>query len=167
MSRPTRFRGRRLRGLVHVRRLMQRLPDSVSQEMAKTMEEVRPVAIAIAKAGAPVRTGGLRAALNGQVYPKTLRFRIGLLTRRVQRNYFYGYILEVGRKAQTVRVKRRTPSGGVTEYAMRVSAISPQVHDMVQGRARGRIRELFRTPLNKLFDRALRDAAKFAGPENV
>jgi hypothetical protein len=147
--------------------MLRRLPDSMSQEMAAVMEEVRPTAIAIAKGGAPVKSGRLRAAIDGKVYPKTLRFRVGLLTKRIARANFYGYILEVGRKAQTVQVKRSKPSGGVAQYALRVTKIAPTKHDMVGGQAKGRIRELFRAPLNKLFDRALRDAARGAGDPNA
>jgi hypothetical protein len=166
----SRFRGRRLRGLVHVRRLLQRLPDSVSAEMAKVMEEVRPAAVAIAKAGAPVRRGKLRAAIDGQVYVKSLRFRVGLLTKKIARENFYGHILEVGRKAQSIpNIRRSKPSGGFTTYAkaMEVKAIHPTKYDMVGGYAKDRIRALFRSPLNKLFDRALRDAARGAGDPNA
>lgn len=132
-------------------------------QMVRLFERVAPGARAIAQAGAPVRTGRLRAAISARVYPKQLRLRVGLLTKGDRRRFFYGYILEVGRKAQTVRARRRT-GGGVTSYAYRVSPISAGRYDMVQGRARRSIRALIYNPANELFDRALR---KLAGLPDV
>lgn len=159
-------RKRGLKGAGHVRRLMKRLPDSVHAEIVTVMNAVRPMAVGIAKGGAPFGRGSLRAALSGRVYPKSARFRVGLLTKAQARRLFYGFILEQGRRAQTVNVRRSTPSGGVTNYAMRVSGIDRGRYDMVGGKARTRILNLFRNPLRRVWDRALRNAAGWAGAPN-
>jgi hypothetical protein len=110
-----------------------------------------------AKAEAPVRTGGLRAALNFRVAAKTLQLRLGLLTKRVQKKYFYGYILDVGRKARTRPARRRNASGKISTYVVRVRGISPQRYDFVFGRRRdlkqNEIPEL-RNVLHKVLTRA-------------
>lgn len=154
---------RGLRGAGHVRRLLKRMPDSVAAEIVAVMEQVRPKAVTMARWEAPTRSGGLKRAISGRVYPRSLRFRVGLLTKRVQRKFFYGHILEVGRKAKTVQVRRSKPSGGVTQYALRVKPIPSQRYDMTGGKNRRRIRELFRQPLRQIWDKALRNAAGHAG----
>ena len=65
-----------------------------------------------------------------------MRLRIGLLTKTVQKKFFYARILEYGRKAQTVTVKRQRPvSGGTAQYIISVKAISANRYDFVRGRA--------------------------------
>jgi hypothetical protein len=114
--------------------------------------------LARAKAEAPKRTGGLSGALSFKVAPKTLNMRIGLVTKAMRRKFFYGYILDQGRKAKTVQVKRRTKSG-VTSYAMRVKAIPRNRYDFVFGRMRDfRTNELphIRRALEKALSRVSR-----------
>ena len=154
----TRFKKRGLKGASIVRRLLRDMPDAMRGEIVDLMQEKAPAALAIARGGAPARTGALRAALSVKVYPKAVRLRVGLLGKAVNRRLFYGRILEAGRRAQTVNVRRRT-SSGVSSYALRVSPISNRAYDMVEGPAKRQIRSLMFDQLHGIWERALRKAA--------
>jgi hypothetical protein len=161
MARPKK---RGLKGAGQVRRMLRQMPDAVQTEIVDLYRRTEAPALAIARGGAPVRTGALRAALGTKILPRSLRFQVGLIGKRVSREFFYGRILEVGRKAKTVSVRRST-SQGVSAYALRVSAIPAVRYDIVQGRARARIRQLIVDPLQNLWDKALRRAALGAGDD--
>jgi hypothetical protein len=85
--------------------------------------------------------------------------RVGLLTKKVQRDYFYGYILEVGRKAKTVNVRRKTASG-ISTYRLNVRPMSPARYDMVAGRGRKRVSRSLDFLLKNAYRKAL---TKLAG----
>lgn len=148
----------RVIGAGKVRKLLRRLPETFRDEIVSALQGLGPKLLGRARAEAPRRSGALAAALAFKVYPRTLRLRMGLLSKRLGRDHFYGHILEVGRKAQTVNVKRRT-SNGVIEYALRVSPISPGRYDMVGGRTKTFAKNLIRPLLSRIYDRALRKAA--------
>jgi hypothetical protein len=154
---------RGLKGAGDVRRLLKNMPDAVKGEIVSLYQSAAPKALSIARAGAPVRTGALRSALSAKVFPKSIRLRVGLLGKAVNRRLFYGRILEVGRKAQTVRARRRS-GGGTSTYAMRISPIPAARYDIVQGRARRSIRALITGPLRGIWEKALRRAA-FGGTD--
>ena len=124
------------RDRVRVRRLLTGIGPQAQQEVLAAYQRHAPAILAQARSEAPSRTGKLRAALNYKIFPKTLRLRVGLLTKTVQKKFFYARILEYGRKAQTAKVRRRQPvSGGTAQYIIRVKAISANRYDFVRGRA--------------------------------
>lgn len=145
---------RRWRGSRSFRRLMRNLPDAMHGEMADAIDDGSRDILAEMVARAPSRRGALRAGLKRRVLRKTLRARIGLIGPPKERNrLFYARILDLGRKAQSVRVKRRKPKGGVSAYVMKVRAIAGKRF------ITGRMPEL-RTALNRrlkgIWDRALK-----------
>lgn len=146
-------------GIVNVRKLLRRLPDSMRAEIVRLYERSGPAVLFRARASTPRRSGLLASMLSYKIFSKALRLRVGLLSRKHNNRAFYGYILEVGRKAQTVNVRRRKPSGGITAYKMRVSPINPGRYDIVQGRTRDFARRIITPQLRRIFDRALRRAA--------
>lgn len=145
-------------GIVGVRKLLRRLPDSVQSEIVRLHQRSGPAVLFRARTNTPRRSGLLASMLSYRVFPKALRLRVGLLSKKHNTRAFYGYILEVGRRAQTVNVSRRT-SGGVTSYKMKVSAISPSRYDIVGPRVRDFARRIITPQLRQIFDRALRRAA--------
>lgn len=148
----------RVVGASRVRKLLRRLPETMRAEIITALQGIGPKLLGRARGEAPRKTGALASALTFKVYPRTLRLRLGLLTKRLNSDYFYGHILEVGRKAQTKTVRRRT-SNGVIQYALRVSPISPGRYDMVGGRTKTFAKNLIRPLLSRIYDRALRKAA--------
>lgn len=152
-----------LRGASKVRKLLKRLPDDVAAEMVGVLRANGPIISAYARAAAPAQTGKLRRAIDWRVRPKSLSLRVGLLTKAVARDLFYARIIEFGRKARTVVVKRRTRGGGVSAYRLRVSPIGRGTYDFLAGRAMRFAREKLRPDLAKVWERALSNAA--SGPE--
>lgn len=127
----------RTRDRIRVRRLLQNIGPEAEREILQAYQRRAPAILAYARSEVPARNGSgrLRAALAFKIFPKTLRLRIGLLTKRIQKKLFYAHILEQGRRAQVVKVRRRRPvSGGVAVYMMRIRAISKDRYDFVRGR---------------------------------
>jgi hypothetical protein len=144
-----------LKGAGKVRRLLKRLPDESRASIVAELQRAAPVILSAARAETPVRTGGLRQALEARVFPKTMRLRVGLLTKAKRKKFFYGWILEAGRKAQTVRVRRANSRW----YHINVKAISPRKFDIVEGRTKALARRLVGPALDRAFRAALSRAA--------
>jgi hypothetical protein len=121
-----------VKGAGSLRRALRRMPDGSRDKIADALEGAGRRLLARAKAETPSRSGRLRAALSMKVARKTLVLRVGLLTRKVQRDFFYGYILDAGRRAQTVTIKHGPRRGA----KMRIRAIPKGRYDFVFGRRR-------------------------------
>jgi hypothetical protein len=148
----------RVKGASQLRRTLRRLPNDTQAELGSTFTAVAQRLGLAAKAETPVRSGRLRGLIGAKALVKSLRINVGLLTRGANRDGFYGYILDAGRRAQTVRAKRRTG----TSYALRVKGISRQRYNFVSGR----LRDFLRTDLPKVRDaisRGLSRAARGGG----
>lgn len=89
------------------RRLLKRLPQASTDQLVKLLQVAGPRLAALMRARLPTRTGALDAAIDWKVTPRTLTLKVGLTTRGKASRYFYGHILDVGRKGKTVRVDRR------------------------------------------------------------
>jgi len=91
---------------------------------------------------------------------KSLSLKLGLVTKRTQRQGFYGFILDQGRKAQTVQAKRRNrATGTVSTYSLRVKGIARTRYNFVFGRIKDfRQNELprLRDALERVLGRAAR-----------
>lgn len=112
---------KRVKGATRVRRLIRRLPDAIEAELADRMEAGGGKMLVAMRAAAPKRTGRLRAGYSMKMNRKTLRLRVGLNGRKVNRDLFYGRILEFGRKSKSVIIKRGPRRGSF----MRIGAIAP------------------------------------------
>jgi hypothetical protein len=147
------------RGTKSARRLVRNIPEAMRGELVVTLDEGGSELLSAMKARAPFRTGNLRAGMEKRVYPKTLKLRVGLFAATRRRlSLFYAHILEYGRKAQTVTIKRG-PRAGET---MRVGAIKEK--RFVSGFL-PRERALFRRKLKAVWGRVLSKAAAGAGDE--
>lgn len=157
--------GIRPRDRARVRRLLQAMPDEVGTQINQAYARHAPAILAYARGEVPSRTGKLRAALafKLQKITKSRPFgglRIGLLTKRIQSKFFYARILEYGRKAQTVKARRRRPvSGGVAVYMMRVKGIPANRYDFVRGRAGEFMQRTLGNELRGVLNRALKRLA--------
>jgi len=150
-----------IRGSKSFRRLLRGLPDTMRVEMADVLTKSRPAAEAVVNARiattTKVRTGALRAGVKSKVYPKTLRLQVGFLgTKTGRAKLFYARILDLGRKAQTVTIKRGKRKG----QKMEVRAIGAK--RFVTGGI-GPLGRVIGVKLNGVWDRAVRRVA--AGDE--
>lgn len=147
-----------IRGVASVRRLMRRMPDAVQTEIVGELHVAGRSLVPAMRARAPSRRGKLRAGISYKVFPKTLRLQVGMLGTRAGRSkLFYARILDLGRKARSVRASRRTAGGGVSTYTMNVRAI--RAMHFVTGFYRD-LRARLRVNLKRIWDRAL---ARVAG----
>lgn len=144
-----------IRGGPSLSRRLKNLPDAVRADAVSELTAIGGRLLARAKAETPRRTGALAAALEVKVLPGSLRLRLGLLTKSKQREFFYGFILDGGRRGRTVTIKRGARKG----RQLRVSEISPARYNFVFGRrADFRSNELdgFRRNYVKALQRALK-----------
>ena len=89
-----------VKGVSSLRRLLRKLPDESRKELADELTAIGARLIGRAKNETPVRTGRLKAALAFRVAAKTLQLRLGLVKKADRRRFFYGYILDAGRKGK-------------------------------------------------------------------
>jgi hypothetical protein len=114
----------RLRGASRVRRILRSLPESVRGEIMTAFEQFGRETSTTMRTRTPRRTGALVSRITYKLFPRSLRMQVGLIGGKSVRNrLFYGRILDLGRKGRTVQARKRTQSGAVTTYAMRVKAI--------------------------------------------
>lgn len=127
----------KVRGAARLRRVLKSLPEASREELGDTMNVIAFRLLGRAKAEVPVRTERLKGLLSAKVLVKSLSLKLGLVTKRTQRQGFYGFILDQGRKAQTVQAKRKNrATGTVSRYALRVRAIPRERYNFVFGRIR-------------------------------
>lgn len=149
-------RRRRVRGDRAFRKLLVRLPDSIRHELIVDLHVGGAEILAVQRADAPKRTGALAQALSKRVFPRTVRLRVGLIGRPVNRRFFYAKIFQWGRKAQTVNARRRS-AGGVSSYQMRVRAIAAQ--PFVRSSRVAAIRDKIASGVRRFWSRVLTRAA--------
>lgn len=126
----------RVKGAASLRRTLKRLPEASREELADTMNVIAFRLLGQARAEVPVRTGKLKSLLTAKVLVSSLTLKLGLVNKRAQRQGFYGFILDQGRKAQVARAKRRNQSGTISSYTVRVRAIPRERYNFVFGRIR-------------------------------
>jgi hypothetical protein len=148
-----------LKGAGKVRRMLNALPETCRAEIVQELNTAGPILLNAARAETPRKTGRLFNALSFKVFPKSMRLQVGLRGRKLNRDLFYGHILEVGRKAKVV--SRRSRSGNRHPYT--VSPISPGQYDIVGPRTKRLARFMLRPALNRAFEKALRRAAAQGG----
>lgn len=96
------------------KRIMQQLPDEARRDLVEAFGRAGRRAQAAMRARAKRKTGNLQQGIKYLVRPKTLRLQVGLLgTKRGRSKLFYGFVLDKGRAAQTVKITRG-PRAGAT-----------------------------------------------------
>lgn len=159
--------------------LLRRLPETVGEEFRAQHEETGKLLLDRARARVPTRTGALKAGLSYKVLPKSLRLRVGIIGKPLNRKLYYGRFVEFGRKAKTLiatrqgtlqraraaglnvranRYKRAALKAGIGgAYRLRVRAMAPRhfVYNVT--------REQIYRPYQKIWGRAIHRAAAGAG----
>jgi hypothetical protein len=130
-------------------RLLKQLPDSVANELRVQLNSTGRYLLALERKGAPRRTGALAGGLSYTVAPKRLSLKVGLVGKAINRQLFYGWFVEGGRKGGGRGVKR-----GSDKYSRGVGALP--AHHFVYVETRANIYQ----PYRAIWDRALRNAAR-------
>ncbi|MBB5684294.1 hypothetical protein [Sphingobium boeckii] len=153
----------RTKGGKTFRRLMKNIPASAREEFADVLELSGRDLAGVMRARVRRRTGALGRGVKWKVLRKSLKLRVGVLgSPRARGKLFYGYILNWGRKAQTAKANRRTQSGAVSSYLMRVSA---RAGDRSITGAGSYLLPVLNKRLASVWERILGAAARGAGNE--
>jgi len=146
---------RRVRGDRAFRRLIRKLPEAAREEIYQMFLRGGDRILAAQRAQSP--SSRVRAALSRRVSKTSLRLRVGLIGRPINRRLYFARILEKGRRAQIVNVTRRMKAGG-RPYQMRVRAMAarPYVYS-AQTKA---IRDSMGGELGTFWDRTLARAGQ-------
>lgn len=168
------LRGGRVRGAQSVKRLLNRLPDSVRNQVIVEFNVSGREMAPRMQGRAPMKTGATRRGISFKVFPKTLKLQVGLLGTKAGRSkLFYARIQDLGRKAQTVTARRFRAGGqrlyfrgakfgpSVQTYAMNVRAMAGK--KFVTGGMRD-LRVILQRNLKNIWQNALRG---FAGGGSV
>jgi len=152
--------------------LLRRLPEAANDELLSVLRRAGPVLLGRMRARLPERTHALDAALAFKVY-RSLRLRVGLLSKRQVSRFFYFRILDIGRRAQKVRVRRRPRNSGFASKTManraggRISSYVMNVKGFrgrfVRSKGREDFDRDFLPDYRKVMDRALARAARGVG----
>jgi len=107
----------RVRGVAEKQRALRALPVEAQKQFVKPLSEAGSKLAKAMQDKAPKKTGALRQGIAYRVYEKSLRLVVGLLGAAGWRPaLFYGRIQDLGRRAQTVSV-RRSRGGWATMIA--------------------------------------------------
>lgn len=87
------------------RKLLRNLPDAAKDELIELLEGVGDEVAALQRAETP--SSRIRGAISRRVSRASLRLRVGLIGRPINKRLFFARILEGGRKARTVMAVRR------------------------------------------------------------
>lgn len=117
---------RRSRGSTEIRALFRALPDAAREEMVDVLEGgSRSILANMIRRAPKGKTGKLRRGLKYKVSRAALTARIGLVDTPKSRNrIFYARILDLGRRAQVAKAVRRTASGKISRYTIRVKGFT-------------------------------------------
>lgn len=100
--------GSRVDGLAETYSMLDRIPVEAEHQFADLLGRVGRSVLLAQKADVAKKTGALEQGLTMQLLTEELRVRVGLLnSKRGRSNLFYGRVIELGRREQTVLVTRR------------------------------------------------------------
>lgn len=105
------------------RAMLKRLTPEARGEMVVEMNLIGDDELARMRRDVARKSGFLASGLSKKVYPKSLRLRVGIIGKKVNRDRWYRWIIEKGRKAQTVTVNRRRGRSSPSTYSLRVRAM--------------------------------------------
>lgn len=122
-------------GVRSTRRFLQNIEPAARQELTDEFEAIGDRLLGNALGETPRRYGGLVSAIQKRVtIGASLILRLGLLTKRAKSEYFYGYILDQGRRGGQAKAARVRKDGTVHRYMVNVGAISRDKYNFVFGR---------------------------------
>ena len=135
---------RYIRGDRSFKQLINRLPDAVRSEIIVQLNLTGRELLALERAKAPMASGALKSALSMKVLPASLKLKVGLVGKAINRKIFYGLMVEYGRNAGGRGVKR-----GSAKYASGIGAMYSRHFVYTQGR------EAIYEPFKQIWTRAL------------
>lgn len=145
---------RYIRGDRSFRRILKRLPEAIRTEMVTMMEAAGDEMVVHMRSLAPRGKSGRTAnAITRRVSRATLKMRVGIIGKPLNRRLYYARILEVGRKASGRGITRGSP-----KYLAGVGKREPR-RFISTDRARD-IRDNMGGRLNTYWERVLREASK-------
>ena len=107
----------RIQGERAFRKLLRSLPDAAKAELVEMLEGIGDEVAAMQRAATP--SSRIRGAISRRVSKATLRLRVGLIGKPLNRRLFFARILEGGRKGRTVMAVR-----GGKRYPLNVRAMA-------------------------------------------
>jgi hypothetical protein len=148
------YRRSSVKGAASFRRLLKQLPDTADQKLLALLRKAGPALAVSMQATVPERTGFGRSGISWRLTPGTKTLKVGVLVPRISRSdYFYLHILDVGRKAQTVTIKRG-PRAGAPMRVPAYKALRIVYKGMQQ--FRGEFLPAYRTLMNEILLTAAR-----------
>lgn len=112
-------RKRRVKGAAAISKMLKQLPEAVRGELVVELHVTGREMVPLMQGRAPHRTGATRRGISYRVLPQSLKLQVGLIGTKAGRSrLFYARIQDLGRKAQTVTV-RRFRAGGQRLYFRR------------------------------------------------
>lgn len=152
---------RRVRGDRSFRKLLRQLPDEAKGEMAAVLDNAGDQLLSEMQADVPRRTGRLASGLSKKLLRSSLRLRVGIIGKPTARRLFYSHIVEGGRKAGSVMVRRRI-GGTLALYRMRVRAMAARPFVF---KRRSVLRATINRHITSYWERVLTRAAAGVGDE--
>lgn len=113
---------RRIRGDRAFKKLLVRMPEAIRQEVVELLEETGTEIAAMQRADAT--SSRARAAISARVLRGALQLKVGLVGRPLNRRLWWTRIIEKGRKGSTEAAVRRTRSGRISRYNIRVPVMA-------------------------------------------
>ena len=141
----------RVKGVRKVKRLLKAIEPAMRIEIMDAMQEGGRELLAKMRAESP--STRVTAALAVKAYPKTLRVRVGLIGKALNRRLFFARILEFGRGQ-----KRR-----IDKIGRKIGVIKPA--EFVYG-SRTDIRKAMRSKVRGIYGRALARASQGVGGDD-
>lgn len=154
----------RVRG--NFRGLIKRLPEAVSDELRKTLDDTGKMILSRARGLAPAKTGRLRSTLSYKVLPKSLKMKAGIVGKPAAKKVYYARFVEFGHRIgfKGNRLAKQEPIKGYSTAAriqrlkrkasIRKTVVPPHPFLYTFSRA-----ELYQ-PFQKVWGRAIRKAAQ-------
>ncbi len=165
-----------IRGIGKVRRILRALPNAMRGEIVVELNVTGRQILNAVLAKTPRRRGELATGMRMKVLIASLRLQVGLIGSKAEREgLFYGRIQDLGRKAQTVTVRRYLPGARArdtkrssfeqghfklaaltTVYKLRVKKSEPK--RFITGR-QPELRKTLRANLQGIYGRAIAQVA--------
>jgi hypothetical protein len=149
---------RRLKGDRSFKRLLKQMVPAIREECEKRLEEFgKEMASVQRQSGRFVnRSGSLRTSISYQVLRQSLKVKIGIIGKALNKKLFYGRIIEFGRKGGGRGIKRKSP-----KYMAGVGRTRPE--QFIYGHSDQH--ESFKSSFNNYWDRVLSRASRGTGDE--
>jgi len=140
---------RRVRGDRAFKRIIDRLPAAVRSEIIVQLNILGRDVLAQERGAAPIKTGTMRDALSMRVLPASLKLKVGIIGKALNKRLFYSHVVQFGRKGGGRGIKR-----GSAKYLAGIGATKPR--NFIYTKSRD---EMY-APFREIWTRALNRASE-------